>query len=285
MIKTVYYQPGAPDPIFVNSFVLDIVKKYVPEAKKVTDIDETGGEARTYFIDNNIILKVQRPQQLRNTTSLEREVFFLNQLKNIDGVVVPEVLGYGKEDTIEYTCMTRMPGIAVKYSNISGEKREKMLYELGKMLFLIHSVDIEPFYISGLFTDIDKSVNDVKERLKAHFDYGIYKISEKLSSLEIEKANETAVYELNKITEACITPLHSNPSASHTFVKSDNRFSGLIDFGDAYISHPVFDMRRWPLDDRKPLFEGYISSGKVSEDVSVIYETAAALDLILLHFR
>ena len=281
MIQTIYYQRGAANPIFENDFVLNIVRQYAPEAKKVTDVDETGGEARTYSVDNNIILKVQRPQQLRNTTSLEREAFFLRQLESIEGMSIPTVLGYGKEDTVEYTVMTRMPGLAVRYSNISGEQREKMLFELGKMLFLIHSVDVKPFLDSGFFSDIDKDVNDVKERLKANFDRGLKGLSEKLSHSEIDKANGMAADELKKITEARIVPIHANPSNTHTFVKSNNRFSGVIDFGDAYISHPICDMRRWSLEDRKPLFDGYISSGKATADITVVYEVTAAMEKIL----
>ena len=283
MIKDIYYQRGAPDPVLEKEFVLDIVRQYVPGAKKVTDIDETGGEARTYAIDNNIILKVQRPQQLRLSTSLEREAFFLKQLAkyDTDNISVPEVLGYGKRESAEYTCMTRMPGIAVRYSNISGEQRDKMLFELGKTLFLIHSIDIKPFYESGLFPDIDKNTDDVKERLKVHFDRGLYNISDKLTQTEINKANNIAAEELNKITGVCIVPCHSNPSATHTFVKSNNRFSGLIDFGDAYISHPVFDLRRWAISDRKPLTEGYISAGKTDEKFTVVWDVLNKLDNLL----
>ena len=47
MIQTIYYQRGAADPILENEFVMGIVRQYVPNAKKVTDVDETGGEART----------------------------------------------------------------------------------------------------------------------------------------------------------------------------------------------------------------------------------------------
>lgn len=43
MIQTIYYQRGAPDPVLENNFVLTIVRQYAPGAKKVTDIDETGG--------------------------------------------------------------------------------------------------------------------------------------------------------------------------------------------------------------------------------------------------
>jgi len=281
MITDIYYQRGAPDPVLEKEFVMNIVRQYVPDAKKVTDIDETGGEARTYAVDNNIILKVQRPQQLRLSTSLEREAFFIKQLENIEGISVPTILGHGKQETVEYTVMTRMPGLAVRYSNISGEQREKMLFELGKMLYLIHNVDIQPFYDSGLFPDIDKNVDDVKQRLKAHFDWGLSRLSEKLTKAEIDKANAAAADELSKITEARIVPIHANPSSTHTFVKSNNRFSGLIDFGDAYISHPICDMRRWGLNERQPLFDGYMSSGKATKDIAVVYEATAAMEKIL----
>jgi len=149
------------------------------------------------------------------------------------------------------------------------------------MLFLIHSVDVKPFIDSGLFTDIDKNVSDVKARLQANFDWGLQRLSEKLSQSEINKANASAAEEISKITEATIVPIHANPSSTHAFVKSNNRFSGLIDFGDAYISHPICDMRRWALSERQPLFEGYISSGKATKDIAVVYEAAAALEKIL----
>ena len=151
-----------------------------------------------------------------------------------------------------------------------------MLFELGKTLFLIHSVDIAPFYASGLITDIDKNTGDVKERLKTHFDRGLQSLSEKLTQSETDNANSSAAEELNKIKEACIVPCHANPSAQHTFVKSDNRFSGIIDFGDAYISHPVFDIRRWSLNDRKSIVNGYMSSGKTDKNFSIVCDVSCA---------
>lgn len=281
MIKDVYYQRGAPDPVLENQVVLGIVRQYVPEAKEVTKIDETGGEARTYAVDSDIILKVQRPQQLRLSTSLEKEVFFLKQLEKYPNISVPKILGYGKQGTIEYTCMTRMPGIAVRYADITGRQREEMLFELGRMLFLIHSVDIKPFYESGLFPDIDKDMDEVKERLKIQFDRALQRLSENLSQSEIDKANASSAAELNKITDVYVVPCHSNPSPQHTFVDSDNKFSGVIDFGDAYISHPIFDIRRWSLHDRIPLVDGYTSSGKTDNSFTVVSDVSYKLDSII----
>src|SRR5438067_742025 len=40
--------------------------------------------------------------------------------------------------------------------------------------------------------------------------------------------------------------LHSNPAPEHTFVDpASGAYTGTIDFGDAYISHPALDLRRW----------------------------------------
>jgi hypothetical protein len=41
--------------------------------------------------------------------------------------------------------------------------------------------------------------------------------------------------------------LHSNPSPTHVFVDAETgRFTGVIDFGDSYCSHPALDLHRWP---------------------------------------
>jgi fructosamine-3-kinase len=116
MIKDVYYQRGFPDPVFEDGYVLGLARAFT-DAKAVTGVDETGGEARTYAVDSGVILKVQRPQQLRLSTSLEKEVFFLKQLGKLDGVRVPKVLGYGKEGTVEYTVLKSAPSIPEQPTN------------------------------------------------------------------------------------------------------------------------------------------------------------------------
>jgi hypothetical protein len=66
---------------------------------------------------------------------------------------------------------------------------------------------------------------------------------------------------------------------THTFVnEKTHAYSGLIDFGDAYIGHPVFDFRRWPVSDRKMLLDGYIVTAPVSAEFMIIYNTANTID-------
>jgi hypothetical protein len=55
--------------------------------------------------------------------------------------------------------------------------------------------------------------------------------------------------------------LHSNPSPTHVFVDPDTgQFTGVIDFGDSYASHPALDLHRWadPAD-RTAIRAGYLA--------------------------
>jgi len=133
MPKDVYLQPNAPDPVLSEDVVLSLIRKHVESVKAVTYVDESGGEARTYAIDDEMICKIQRPHRLRPRTSLEKEVFFLNFLKSDARISAPQVLDYGMENSIEYTIMTRMPGVAVATTTVEGGARKNMLYNLGQM--------------------------------------------------------------------------------------------------------------------------------------------------------
>jgi len=61
MAKDYYVQPDALDAVLNDEKVLWLVRQHVPEAKEVTGVDETGGEARTYAIDETLIFKTQHP--------------------------------------------------------------------------------------------------------------------------------------------------------------------------------------------------------------------------------
>jgi len=284
MIEDVYYQKDFPDPIFESEFVLDLVRPFVPGAKKVMSVDETGGEARTYAIDDDIILKVQRPQQLRLSTSLEKEVFFLKQLEQYDkSINVPRVLGHAKEGTLEYTIMTRIPGKAARYFDITEKQRESLYLELGKTLRKIHNIDKTAFVESGLFPDID-TPSDMRARLNFRFNrvLGWRLNAGRIAESDIAEANELAAPILEKVPATeIIAPVHANPGFEHVFVSDDGSFSGLIDFGDAYLSHPICDFRSTPVRDRALLLAGYKSEAEVSDNFKAIWNAAYELDSII----
>lgn len=269
MFEDTYSQPEAPDPVLEDGLVLSLVRRHVSDAQAVTGIDETGGEARTYVVDETIILKVQRPQQLRPRTSLEKEVFFLRQLEGVPGVSVPRVLGYGGEGRfIEYNVQTRMPGTAMRHVQLHGEAREEVLTELGKTLRRIHELPQEPFMATALFPT-DGSPDIVRTRFEAYFDSMVRRIRDegRAWSLELtpEQVAERALAVLPRSEERAA--LHSNPGPEHTFVFPETGiYSGLIDFGDAFISHPALDLRRRAgPQDRDAIMRGYTAEGPVSE--------------------
>ena len=286
MIKDVYYQRGFPDPVLEDDLVLSLVRPFVPKAEKVTSIDESGGEARTYGIDGDVILKVQRPQQLRLSTSLAREVFFLKELEKFDSSIsVPRVLGYGKEGTLEYTVMTRMPGKALRHSDLTDTQRKDFYFELGKTLRKIHGINCALFHESGLYPDID-TPQEIKDRFKARFERVLGWLqnnsNNNISQKDAESATSQALAILENVPNAeILTPLHSNPGPEHVFVNENGSFSGLIDFGDSYISHPICDFRSTHVRDRTLVLAGYESEGEICGNFKELWNAAYALDSLI----
>ena len=270
MRETIYYQRNAPDPILDQAIILEIVHQYVPEAKMVSFIDESGGEARTYVIDDKNILKVQRPQQLRSSTSLEKEVFFLNQIANQTDASVPRVLGYGKKDSIEYILMTKMEGIPVEKTKLSKKEKNDLLIKLGTELRKIHNMDMSPFLESGLFPHDEPS--DLSDRIYRRYQYAIQK-KDNLSPEEISNALATIKSYLQDIPNSDeYVVLHANPYIPHVFVNErTHQYTGIIDFGDAYIGHPIFDMWYWNPISRKVLLSGYTSERPVSDSFHKVF--------------
>jgi aminoglycoside phosphotransferase (APT) family kinase protein len=243
----------------------------VPQARAVTGVDESGGEARTYAIDQYLILKTQRPQQLRPRTSLEKEVFFLNQLAaEAPDLSVPRVLGYEcVGPAIEYTVMTRMEGVAMRHAALDAPARRAVLLQLGATLRRIHALQQAPFVQSELLPG-DHAFVDVQMRFGRYFgDLADGVRTEPLPwsfALTPEQVGGRALAALPRTRER--VALHSNPYLEHVFVdEHKGAFAGLIDFGDAFISHPACDLRRWTRPaDREALLEGYSAAGPVGDD-------------------
>jgi hypothetical protein len=57
-------------------------------------------------------------------------------------------------------------------------------------------------------------------------------------------------------------------SLEHVFVDPQTgAYAGLIDFGDAFISHPACDLRRWTRpEDREALLRGYTADASAGDD-------------------
>ena len=76
--------------------------------------------------------------------------------------------------------------------------------------------------------------------------------------------------------------LHTNPAVTHTFVDAGTgAFTGLIDFGDAYIGHPIFDLWYWGPAEKEPLLAGYTVDAPVSEACMAVFRAAGAIDALV----
>lgn len=281
MIVREYYQRGAPDPVLDQDHVLGLVRRHIGKAAAVTGVDETGGEARVYVVDDRVILKVQRPQQLRSWTSLEKEVVFLRRIAaDAPDLPVPRVLGYGRDGSVEYTCMTRMPGDAAVRTPIAADERPLALRAVGRVLRRIHGINQAELRASGLFPEewtaadlrqsVAQRVEDVSRRLEAD---GI------AWPLSLPVAQVVAAAQAQVPASPPAVALHTNPGPTHTFVDPvSGRFLGLIDFGDAYIGHPAFDLWQWgdPAD-RDWVAAGYTEEGALPDEFWRFWTVVQAL--------
>ena len=286
-IHEYYFQQGAPDPLLPEAEVLRCVRKFVTSARALTHVEESGGEARTYIVDDAIVLKVQRPQQVRVSTSLAKEVFYLRQLTAHDSTLpVPRVLGYARESNLlEYNIQTRMPGVAFATVNMSPETRREAIFSVGRLLRRIHSIGQQPFSESAHFPT-DHTLADFRVRLADYFEYmgkQMHKAGRAWPlAMPLEKIAERTLSTLPKTWEA--VAVHANPGPPHVFVDPNSgKFMGLIDFGDAYISHPVMDLWRWRAPaDRQYVFAGYTADAPVSYDFQQVWKCVSIVSDVIL---
>ena len=279
MPKDIYLQPHLPDEPWDSEMVLSLVRRHVPGARTVMAVDESGGEARSYAVDKDIVLKTQRPNRLRPRTSLKREAFFLNQIAALQpDLPVPRVLGYGHEGpSVEYTVLTRMPGVALRNAKLDRAARLEIMRRLGQTLRRLHHLPQPPFVESGLFPG-DRSAADVRRRIEELLEEFSSRIQdERLAWSLAITPQEVSARTLALMPDSDVrVALHSNPWHEHTFVDpATGQFSGIIDFGDSYISHPTLDLRRWrDRGEREALLEGYTSEHPVDDEFLAMWHVA-----------
>jgi hypothetical protein len=163
-----------------------------------------------------------------------------------------------------------MPGVALRHVDLSGPARRDVLWALGARLRRVHRLAQPPFPASGLFP-ADDAATGVRDRLAALLDRALAQMQ--AAGREWPLPDSAASLGSRALAALPLTgdervALHSNPGPEHTFVDpAGGRYSGLIDFGDAYISHPALDLRVWGRPaDRAALFAGYTATEPVSAE-------------------
>ena len=274
-----YLQPDAPDPVLDEQTVLEAVRRHTPDAGRMIDVDESGGEARAYVLEGDIVLKTQRPHRLRPRTSLSKEALFLRTLEREGEFPVPRVLGYGHVENIEYLCLTRMPGLAMRHAELAPDQRASALEQLGRTLRRIHEIDQTTLATSDLLPG-DRDAADLRRRFADTFDRLAIALDDNSDwnrALDVREIAATRIAATPAETEP--VALHSNPGPEHTFVDPDSAtFTGLIDFGDAYRSHPALDLRPWPDEhDAEHLLAGYRSLAPLPNGFEHVWRTGLVI--------
>ena len=144
-------------------------------------------------------------------------------------------------------------------------------------------------FTTALTFPTDRTAADFKGRLAEYFDV----VSKRLEETErtwplaipFEMVRERTLGALPQTHE--FVALHANPGPPHTLVDpSTGRLHGLIDFGDAYISHPALDLWRWRWpSERAAALAGYTTDAPASDDFMRTWKAVTvAASAILLAF-
>jgi aminoglycoside phosphotransferase (APT) family kinase protein len=185
---------------------------------------------------------------VRPRTSLAKEAYLLDALAETVHPYLPRLLGYGRTDTahgeVEYLCLSRVPGVPAGRTPLAGEARTRLMTELAVLLRRLHSTTI----------DDDRVPRDPDwAALRRRLEFDFADVADGMPRHPPAWPLPLTMRELRRRALAalpCTGPwrpvlLHANPGPPHVFVE-DQRLSGLIDFGDAYVGHPALDLHRWP---------------------------------------
>jgi hygromycin-B 7''-O-kinase len=164
--------------------------------------------------------------------------------------------------------MTRLSGITLRNPEVTPAQRQRALSQLGQLLARLHQLPMEPFLTSGLVPQ-DGGPHELRAKLTRLFQQVVTAHAslppEAQLPLSVERiarqALEALPFSLQRV------PLHSNPAGEHVFFDpTTDELVGLIDWGDAYLGHPAFDLRPYRAsEDRQSLLAGYAEVTPIDE--------------------
>jgi len=298
----VYGQPGAPDPVLPAALVLQLSRRHLPDdlapdGPVAVEVDESGGEARAYLLDGagldgrgggrahpdgGVVVKTQRPHRLRPRTSLAKEAALLTALAGPLAGRIPRMFGYDCVETdagsVEFIVMSRIPGRPAGRGAVPPPARAELLGEVAAVLRAVHAVDVNSLPVAGLLP-VDQGAAELRARLEPNFADLVEHLAGRPERWPLDVAPERvaarALAALPRQLAQPPVPLHSNPGPTHAFTDPAGAFTGLIDFGDAYASHPALDLKSWPdPGDRITLREHYLQGRAPSAEWEAVWTTA-----------
>jgi Ser/Thr protein kinase RdoA (MazF antagonist) len=277
----IYLQPDAKDPVLSPDTVRGIAAAHTDRAGALSVVDESGGEARVYLLDGDVAVKTQRPHRLRPRTSLAKEARLLQHLAGPLAGQVPEMLGYGRvaapEGEVEYLVISRMPGRAVRQVQVAGTERTELLRRAGRLLARLHAVPLAPLLAENDLFPADRDGTALRSRLELRLADALDLIAARPGrwplAMSPEQVAAQALYLLPARFDQVV--LHSNPGPTHVYCDDAGAMTGVIDFGDSFLSHPALDLRAWPDPaDRLALRSGYLDDAAPDAEFEAVWTAA-----------
>lgn len=152
-----------------------------------------------------------------------------------------------------------------------------MLGEVGRLLRTVHSLEVTSLPSEGLLP-ADDGWSALYDRLQRGFVAVTGELTQRDAwriPLPPAQVASRALAALPKRSAWAPVVLHSNPGPTHVFVDELGSFTGVIDFGDAYCSHPGMDLRTWPDPaDRVALRQAYLDGDRASSDFDPVWTVA-----------
>ena len=196
--------------------------------------------------DDDLVFKTQRPPQLRPRTSLEKEAFILRHVAAEAAIPVPRVLGYGREDDVEYLLMTRIPGVPLETTSLYRSRPRHRPRRTRR------DPAAGPRHQPGRLGEVRA---DPRRRVRhAGSEAGWQPCSATWSPPSKSMSAGRPGLDLRAVADQFLahlpagTPRHPalQPRTRALLRRPRHRpVTGLIDFGDAYRSHPALDVRSW----------------------------------------
>jgi aminoglycoside phosphotransferase (APT) family kinase protein len=178
---------------------------------------------------------------------------------------------------VEYLVMSRMPGDAFIHQPTEGATRATLLRDVGALLARQHALPTGPLLADTGIVPLDRDGAALVRRLEPGFADLVDLIAEDPARWPFATSPEEVTAAALAMVPTTFTPvlLHSNPGPMHVFCADDGSLTGLIDFGDSYVSHPAMDLRTWPDPaDRLVLRDGYLDGAASSVEFDAAWTAA-----------
>ncbi|GHO79312.1 hypothetical protein KSD_70830 [Ktedonobacter sp. SOSP1-85] len=236
------------------NIINEIVQKAIgTRIEQMTRINK-GQSNEVYFIDlkdGSFVLRIAK--------GFDYDIFAIERwaMQEVSqrGVPIAAILAQGsvveRDEVISYQVQEKLPGepldSLLAQGKVGRDRSERLTEQAGELLAAIHSVS--PFGWGritkphqGIYASFEKWIITFQERSER-----FNKALAQFTSLGVPRFEE--VWQKLRSLETCAIHkpvlLHYDLSPDHIFVDSDDRITGVIDWGAVHSGDPVRDLVRW----------------------------------------